>query len=101
LAPTPQQALIDTLEYLRSKDNNSEVRPALIFPDINMPGMNGWEFPEEHKGLDGRLQSKAIIVMLTTSQNPDDETEAMSWNVVSAFRTKPLTKEILEEVIKS
>jgi len=48
-----------------------------------MPGMNGWEFLQEYNLLDKKLQSRVIIIMLTTSDNPDDETRASTWSFVS------------------
>ncbi|MDF2457199.1 MAG: response regulator [Cytophagaceae bacterium] len=89
---------IDALEYLKSEKNN-DTHPDLIFLDINMPGMNGWEFLVEYNKLEKRFQSRAIVVMLTTSDNPDDKKKAKSSDVASEFRTKPLTPVMLEEVV--
>jgi len=89
----------DALEYLKSKKTDRDTHPELILLDINMPGMNGWEFLEEYNKLDEQLQSQAIIVMLTTSDNPDDKMKAKATNIASDFRTKPLTKGMLEEIL--
>ncbi len=40
-----------------------------------------------------------IVVMLTTSENPDDEEKSLAFDFVCNFQTKPLTKEKLQEVI--
>jgi CheY-like chemotaxis protein len=58
-----------------------------------MPGMNGWEFLHEYNKLDKTLQGLAIIIMLTTSDNAEDVARATTWNFVSDFITKPLTRE--------
>lgn len=94
-----KETAMEALEYLKSKRNDSDTHPDLIFLDINMPGMNGWEFLQEYNKLDKQLQSRAIVVMLTTSENPDDKMKSMESNVVSGFKIKPLTKEMLEEII--
>jgi CheY-like chemotaxis protein len=61
--------------------------------------MNGWEFLQEYNRLDNALQSRAIIIMLTTSENPEDVARAKV-NLVSDFVTKPLTMEKMEVLNK-
>lgn len=91
----------EALAYLRNKQHNpADMHPELIFLDINMPGMNGWEFIEEYKKLDKELQSKMVVVMLTTSENPDDMEKAKANGVLFAFKTKPLTIEMLTEIME-
>jgi CheY-like chemotaxis protein len=91
---------LEALEYLKSKKDITHCQPDLIFLDINMPGMNGWEFLKEYNRLDKKLQSKVIIIMLTTSDNPDDEARSKTWDFVSDYITKPLTKGIMGDIIK-
>jgi CheY-like chemotaxis protein len=90
------QAAIDHI-----KAGNAVLQPELIFLDINMPGMDGWEFIEHYKQLDNNLQKAMIVVMLTTSDNPDDIARARIKGILSDFKSKPLTKEMLESVIDS
>ena len=87
------------LEYLKGTRPQSGDYPDLIFLDINMPGMNGWEFIEEYKKLDKELKSKIILVILTTSDNPEHEMLAKTHNVIADFRTKPLTNAMLEDIM--
>ncbi len=62
-----------------------------------MPGMNGWEFLEEYNYFSKELQSKAIIIMLTTSDTHRDKEKAKEWG--ADFISKPLTKEIMNDII--
>lgn len=72
-------------------------KPDLIFLDINMPIMDGWEFLKEFKQLSEHFKD-IVIIVLTTSPNPDDEQKARSIMDVDGYYVKPLTHNILEEI---
>lgn len=92
---TIKESGTDALTYLKSmKCSHAD----LIFLDINMPQMNGWEFLEQYGKLDIDLQCKSIIVMLTTSDNEDDLAKAKALKNVKDFITKPLTKEKMSAI---
>jgi len=86
----------EALEYLTSMTEKGNIKPILIFLDINMPGMNGWEFLIEYNKLEKEIQSAIIVVMLTTSDNPETKARALSYASVSDYIAKPLTKEKME-----
>jgi len=90
----------EALEYLKGKEVHGGPHPDLIFLDINMPGMNGWEFLEAYNKLEEHFKSKVIVVMLTTSENPADQLKAQSFGLGAEFKTKPLAKEMLDEIRK-
>lgn len=89
----------EALDYLRSPDHPEYTRPDLIFLDINMPGMNGWEFLEEYEKLAHDQKVRAIVIMLTTSENPDDQRRALKQYATSEFHIKPLTNDMLVRII--
>jgi response regulator RpfG family c-di-GMP phosphodiesterase len=88
------------LVYLKENKDVAFKLPDLILLDINMPGMNGWEFLKEYNLLAKELQSKVVIIMLTTSENSDDIRNAKSENYVSDFITKPMTKDVMNKITK-
>jgi len=87
------------LDYLKLAQEGNAIKPDIIFLDLNMPAMNGWEFLEEYKKIDANFIKDIKIVILTTSSNPDDYKKS-KFNVhVNDFINKPLTIDILDELL--
>jgi CheY-like chemotaxis protein len=87
----------EALDYLKVKHDTKEKLPELIFIDINMPVLNGWEFLEKFRALHKSIPNEVITVMLTTSINPDDKEKAKTHNI-SNYIPKPLTVKILQDL---
>ncbi len=73
--------------------------PDLIFLDINMPAMNGWEFLAKFDGIKDSLPKAPVIVMLSTSINPDDKLKADNTPHIAEFFNKPITPIMVTSII--
>jgi CheY-like chemotaxis protein len=75
-------------------------RPDLIFLDINMPAMDGWEFLDKYKELPKDQKAEIVLIMLTTSLNPDDELKTRKMPEIAGFENKPLLQPRLDILLK-
>ena len=86
----------EALEYLSNTENEF---PNIIFLDIRMPEMDGFEFLNECENFPDELKNKCVIFMLSSSIDPNDALRAEQHKVVKKYLTKPLTQSAFENVV--
>jgi len=81
------------LTHFKSLIQENSSFPEIIFLDLNMPGMNGWEFIKAYKKLPSAFISQCRLFMLSSAVDAKDIVQAKSLEEVEDFISKPLTVE--------
>ncbi|MEN9908903.1 MAG: hypothetical protein RLZZ540_2052 [Bacteroidota bacterium] len=97
---TIKKSAIAALDFLKSIGENDVAFPDLIFLDISMPIMDGFGFLEEIIKFPNTIEKQCAVVMLSSSDNPNDIKRAMNFEVVIDFFTKPLRIEMIEKLVE-
>jgi CheY-like chemotaxis protein len=87
---------MEALEYLTANAGNPEMIPDLVFLDVNMPEMNGFEFLDAYTKLPENIKESCIIMMLTTSVHEEDKERADKNPYVRNYLNKPLDEDKLK-----
>jgi len=69
--------------------------PGIIFVDINMPGICGWEFIERFKKDFVQFKEKCLICVLSSSLDPRDRENAKNSDMVDSYLSKPLSIDVV------
>jgi len=80
-------------------ENATEERlPDIIFLDINMPVMDGWEFLNEFIKIKNNFEKKITLYVVSSSIDPRDLERAKSFNLVTDYLIKPIELKRFEKI---
>ncbi|AOC95723.1 MULTISPECIES: response regulator [Flavobacterium] len=81
---------------LKYTNDKARKRPELIFLDLNMPIMGGWEFLDHFTSPDYREFNMVPVIVLSSTIDPEDLAKAKKYPIIVDFLSKPITQPMLE-----
>jgi len=87
------------LQYLEQHARDADKLPDLIFLDINMPAISGWDFLEKFENMSSSMVEVPKISMMSASWFVEDMNRALRYTHVIDYISKPLTQEPFEDLI--
>ncbi|WP_109098682.1 response regulator [Aquimarina sp. AU58] len=92
-----KEALDFFLQSLQQEEN--EEIPQIIFLDLNMPVMDGWEFLNEFSKIKNQIRKKIDLYVVSSSIDSRDIERAKSIDIVSDYLTKPIKLNDFERIL--
>jgi len=89
---------LEAYDALLALENDPKALPGLMFLDINMPLMNGWELLEELKKGHHEIKKNVQIHILTSSIDSRDLVLSKTYEFIKGYITKPLTEADLNKI---
>lgn len=92
---------LNYFDDLKLNNLGAEIKkyPSLVFLDLNMPVMDGWEFLDHFSKEEYTTAFKNTkIIVLSSTIDPNDIQKSKTYPMVLDFLSKPITKEIIEHL---
>lgn len=95
---TGARSAIEFLRNIEKTPGYESILPEVLFLDIDMPLMDGFQFLDEFERLGEATRKRIRIVMLTSSINPQDHARSLKYSSVILFLNKPLSHESIVQL---
>jgi CheY-like chemotaxis protein len=89
---------LEAIEFIKENIVEKALLPDIIFLDINMPVMDGWEFMESFKRIKHEIGKPVTIYMVSSSVDDSDMDRAKNIKEISEFICKPMTIEKVNQI---
>ncbi len=88
------------LDYIVQRYSGNRI-PTILFLDINMPTMSGWEFLDKFERLDENIKEQFKIYMMSSSIDSADKQKASDHKSVVDYIEKPLSEETVLFILEA
>ncbi len=90
----------EILEYIKQNSNDISNIPDLIFLDISMPVMDGWQFLTEYEQLPSIVKDHIKIYLTSSSISPYDYQKSKENNLICEFIIKPISRDKISQILE-
>lgn len=97
-AKNGEEALQYFNTFKQANTNAQLKKPQLIFLDLNMPVMSGWEFLDSFSTKEYSEFNNTKVIILSSTIDPEDLEKSNKYPMVIDFLSKPISKEMLEYI---
>lgn len=91
---------LEAIEYLQLHGEKSEANNTVIFLDINMPILSGWDVLDRFENFPATMKQRYKIFILSSSIAFEDKEKANQNPLICGFIEKPLSEPHLENIIQ-
>lgn len=85
------------LDYLEENKDNGSL-PDVIFLDLDMPNLTGWEFLDELELFNAAAKKNVQVHIMSSSIRSADVFQSKKYACVNSFMTKPLSREVISKI---
>lgn len=89
----------EAIHFIMAQIQSPELLPDIIFLDINMPVMDGWQFLDAFKKITAQLPKNIIVYMVSSSVDDYDIRKSKEYVEVLDYVIKPINRERFEQLI--
>jgi two-component SAPR family response regulator len=87
------------LDFVLSDFENQVTEKTVLFLDVNMPEITGWDFISKIEDANMIAKNQLIVFILSSSVNPVDSEKAKRHPLIADFIEKPISEAYLSKVM--
>ncbi len=88
------------IKFISDHHNEDAKLPDIIFLDIDMPVMDGFQFMEEYEKIKSNVAKDMTIYMVSSSMDPVDIDSAKKIASISDYIVKPISSDRLKSILE-
>lgn len=89
----------EALDAFKDLTDSGKELPSILFLDLNMPIMSGWEFLEQFTKIENHNSGKVVVYIISSSVDPRDLEKVGNYEIIHNYILKPFSAKDLENIL--